>query len=164
MNRYKFRAWDKEKEQMVYHIEETYDGLAWYKENDNNEEEYNYMSSFNDWFDEQFAIMQYTGLKDESDDEIYESDIVKYTYDELPMGHYREVEVIGVITWGALGYGLRIISSYKPVIIFNELEFDIEDYHFEENEYYPLHEMQFLPEDLKVIGNIYQLKRSDKNE
>ena len=80
MREYKFRAWDKENESMIYPKGILFDGRV-----------VNFGCGVLEAF-EGYEIMQYTGLKDKNGKEIYEGDKLEATLAEGVKGFYDFVE------------------------------------------------------------------------
>lgn len=89
MREIKFRAWDKDKNKMLYQENHTFifrkESISIYPSNE-------YDDYSGPEFIDEFIIMQYTNLKDKNDKEIYEGDIVEInkdkTYIEFQEGAY----------------------------------------------------------------------------
>ena len=140
----KFRAWDKEYEKMTYFDEEDYEykpplvfRLDQVFKKDDNYDDYEDFE-YNDITDK-VEIMQYTGLHDENGKEIYEGDIIEFSYDMF-VGNFD--------TFVA-----------KGKVVFEEGAFYVEAFGNErttEGEAYLLYSINL--DTIEVIGNIYENK------
>ena len=126
MREIKFRVWNTETNKMIIKVKEM--GVFALKS----------IYSIDEFLvvptDEKYPLMQYTGLKDKNDGEIYEGDILKYPYVRSSSVNYT-IE-IGVIEWSDEYCGF-IIDEVQNIGGFC----GIESKHMNE---------------LEVIGNIYE--------
>ena len=118
-NRFMFRAWNKEAKTMHYSAEETYNGIF-----GNPKIEHTSFSGLLN--DNQYIIMQCTGLKDKTGKLIYEGDVVLFG---------SNPDDIAVIEWNK--------DECKFVVdeIFDNAISDFSNW---------------FGEDLEIIGNIYE--------
>jgi len=126
MREIKFRAWDKNKNQMIT----RFDGIAYVGDNGGNTIKPQLMANIEGYhwcvanWGTDVELMQFTGLKDKNGKEIYEGDIVN-SHAQFEQPYIREV------IWGE-NCGL----VFKPLTGFNLCKPN--EYHFE------------------IIGNIYE--------
>ena len=125
MREYKFRVWDTENKEMLkvqeLDFEDTFYGGRLSIRTD----------QYNDYFDiEDMILMQYTGLKDKKQKEIYEGDII------FIKGETKLLDIKGKVEYSNI-LAQFIITNTGSIV--NEAE--------------PLGDYE--EEDIEVIGNIY---------
>ena len=150
MNReIKFRAYDKEDERMTYFDDEDYLyhcpfilRLEQVFKKDSNYDDYEDFE-YKDVTDK-IELMQYTGLHDKNGKEIYEGDIIEFSYDEFT-GNFDTKVGKGIVEF--IGGAFYI----KPFEIEGKKVEDIDN-----GEWFLLYAVNV--DTLKVIGNVYDNK------
>lgn len=131
----KFRVWDTNNKEMLEVQELDY-------QNSYNGQPMVRTTMYNDHFDtEDMILMQYTGLKDENGKEIYEGDIIEFSYDTFT-GNFDTKIGKGTIEFISGAFYI------KPFEIEGKKIKDIEN-----GEWFLLYSVN--EDTLEVIGNIY---------
>lgn len=147
----KFRAWDTVKKEMVYNV-----GIFPFNSSDIYKFEGNYFLIVGN-IKNRFIPMQFIGARDKNEKDMYESDIVKWTYPHIS-AHRQSDEILGVAEWDNINCGFNIKQLTEGFYEYGcgsktRLKF------YDTNR-------SFDFDDLEVIGNIYQnselLKVEDK--
>jgi len=108
MREIKFRAWHNRFKEMKYNPS------IWGSSRGGIDELNTMLSNMQD--DDKFILMQYTGVKDDDEKDIYEGDIIEYTYnrDTMETATYTEV-----VEWeensNGVGFGINV-NQMKKII------------------------------------------------
>ena len=124
-DRFKFKLWDKTQKRIILPLSFSINATG----------EIKILNDFGStkWFDYEndYVLIQCTGLRDKNGKLIYEGDIVKFNYDTD--------EIIAVVSWddndGQIGYYLNTTDYLKDKYV--------TDYDFYKNDY-------------EILGNIYE--------
>lgn len=124
MKEIKFRAWDKKEKVMLYNIQSYLE----HKDKNGNEYDGYFDWKFDDFIiDPNIKIMQFTGLRDKNNKEIYQDDIIKYSYNHCECGKFKSYNL--KVSFGSLGARMGGDLICDPL---------------------------YKEKDIEVIGNIYE--------
>ena len=131
MREYKFRVWDTENKEMLkvqeLDFEDTFYGGRLSIRTD----------QYNDYFDiEDMILMQYTGLKDKNGKEIYEGDIIEFSYDMF-VGNFDTFVAKGKVVFEEGAFYIEVFENERTT----------------KDEAYLLYSINL--DTIEVIGNIY---------
>lgn len=157
-DRFKFRAWNLEKGIMHYDAENTYDGIS-----ENGIEHSNFSAVLED---NEYIVMQSTGLKDKNGKLIYEGDIVKIPTQcnkELH-GSYSLQEIVWkngnwVLSYISSEKGHKLPRGWSACFLHDQWSDEYEkEFIFTNDDFFQTYNM------LEVIGNIYANKELLKEQ
>lgn len=157
INELKYRAWDKEYNRMSevtqINLSDRFVNIIY-----SNKFVVKNYPIFNVPFS-RVELMECLGVKDKKGKEVWEGDIVKWTYPNIDDEYYKNKakfgNIYGLVYWNSENCSFRIkqisIDSYKfDNVDLNELEWKLEFYGYDGQE--------FEWNELEVNGNIYENK------
>ncbi len=134
MREVKFRAWDNENQEMLDVQELNFEDCFYGGEMTVR------TTMYSDYFDiKEMPIMQYTGLKDKNEKEIYEGDIIDFSYDMF-VGNFDTFIAKGKIVFEEGAFYVDCLENERTI----------------KGECYLLYTINI--DDVEVIGNIYENK------
>lgn len=157
INELKYRAWDKEYSRMSevtqINLSDKFVNIIYFDKLNCEE-----IPDFNVPFSK-VELMECLEIKDKKGKEIWEGDIVKWTYPDIDDDYYKDKtkfgNMCGIIYWNNENCSFRIkqisIDSYKLDDDIPEMEWELEFYGYDGQE--------FEWNELEVVGNIYENKK-----